>query len=485
VGDSLFITVFTPTYNRAHTLPALYNSLKAQEFKDFEWLIVDDGSSDQTRELIKEWLVEENSFKITYIRKGNRGGKHRAINTGTELAKGLLFFIVDSDDYLVPDSLKKIHNWEQTIPIAEKPAFAGISGNRGFSPTQAIGGSFGNGFLDATSLERKKFKIMGDKAEVFYTAVLKKFRFPEFEGEYHVTPAVVWFRLAHSGYKIRWFNEVVYICNYLEDGITKNMVKYVTDNPLGVALFEREYQCFMKEEYEKEFQILKRDFLKACTSLGITEPEGLFEKRPEALLSKAALYEYFILKEGTSRQINLRKLISDCLKNSGEESLAKLVWNQTVMLGKLLVEKEIYKIAKTNGLKRCDQMCLAGISLFQDEFELVEHLFLSNWPSYRYALLRNISGWYQKLGLWLPAKKAIELALEEAPFMRGAYLEKIQIDEQLGLWEEVKKTAEQAQKIFTDDRLFIGEEECIDNEAFTVHLHKSLRALEKIKKIMH
>ncbi|MCI7310350.1 MAG: glycosyltransferase family 2 protein [Prevotella sp.] len=93
------LTVFTPTYSRAYSLPRLYESLKAQTFVDFEWLIVDDGSTDGTKQLIEKWS-DEDSF-IRYYRQ-ERGGKHRAINLGVQQAKGDLFFIVDSDEYL-PD----------------------------------------------------------------------------------------------------------------------------------------------------------------------------------------------------------------------------------------------------------------------------------------------------------------------------------------------------------------------------------------------
>ena len=92
------ITVFTPTYNRAYSLPRLYESLQKQTFKDFEWLIVDDGSTDNTVDMVTGWS-KEGKLTIRYIQMTN-GGKHRAINKGVALAKGKLFFIVDSDDWL-------------------------------------------------------------------------------------------------------------------------------------------------------------------------------------------------------------------------------------------------------------------------------------------------------------------------------------------------------------------------------------------------
>ena len=94
----MFLTIFTPTYNRAYILPNLYESLVNQTSKDFEWVIVDDGSTDETESIVKKWIAESR-ICIKYIKQENQG-KHIAINTGTEHADGELFFIVDSDDSL-------------------------------------------------------------------------------------------------------------------------------------------------------------------------------------------------------------------------------------------------------------------------------------------------------------------------------------------------------------------------------------------------
>ena len=126
------ITVFTPTYNRGYAIEKLYRSLQRQSFKDFEWLIVDDGSTDNSEELIKNWICEENDFPIRYYKQEN-GGKCRAINRGLDLACGKLFFTVDSDDYLTDNALERINYWENTI--ANQPGFCGVAGNRGISET--------------------------------------------------------------------------------------------------------------------------------------------------------------------------------------------------------------------------------------------------------------------------------------------------------------------------------------------------------------
>ena len=104
------ITVFTPTYNRAYIIENLYRSLQRQTVKDFEWLVIDDGSTDNTQELFDKWISEENAFPIRYYKQRN-GGKCRAINRALDLAQGELFFTVDSDDYLTKDALEKVMRW--------------------------------------------------------------------------------------------------------------------------------------------------------------------------------------------------------------------------------------------------------------------------------------------------------------------------------------------------------------------------------------
>ena len=157
------ITIFTPTYNRAHTLKRLYESIKVQKYPDFEWIIIDDGSSDGTNELVKSF-IDENVIKIKYFFQEN-SGKHIAINKGIEEASGNLFFMVDSDDYITPDALNIIDKWEETID-GEK--YIGIAGLKIFENKKIIGSTFKDSieFVDTTSLEKRKYNISGDKAEV-------------------------------------------------------------------------------------------------------------------------------------------------------------------------------------------------------------------------------------------------------------------------------------------------------------------------------
>lgn len=231
------ITVFTPAYNRANTIECLYRSLCKQTSYNFEWLIVDDGSTDNTEELIRRLQKECELFQIRYFKKEN-GGKHTAINTGVKLANGFLFFIVDSDDYLLPEAIANIIEWEQSVSSSDD--FAGVSGNRGFSAGQLIGETFEGDFLDATTLEREQCNILGDKAEVYYTDVIKRYPFPVFENERFLTESIVWNRIAEDGLKIRWFNKIIYITEYRDDGLTKHYVRLLAKNPQGYALDVKE-----------------------------------------------------------------------------------------------------------------------------------------------------------------------------------------------------------------------------------------------------
>lgn len=236
------ITVFTPTYNRGYIIENLYHSLQRQTYQDFEWLVIDDGSTDNTEQLFEQWQKENNFFQIIY-KKVDNGGKHRAINKGIKLARGELFFIVDSDDRLTKDALEIANKVEKTIDKSNKHSFCGVCGLRGFisDNSKAIGTTFNDdGFLDITAIERQSNGITGDKAEIFYTEILRKYPFPEFEGEKFITECVVWNKMAHDGLKLRYFNEIIYFCDYLEDGLTYAGKELFIKNPQGWGYYIRQ-----------------------------------------------------------------------------------------------------------------------------------------------------------------------------------------------------------------------------------------------------
>ena len=237
------ITVFTPTYNRAYIIENLYRSLQKQTFTDFEWLVVDDGSTDDTKDLFARWQAEENPFPIRYYKKTN-GGKHRAVNCGLDLAAGEIFFTMDSDDVLTADSLGKIDQW--FCEIADDETLAGIAANKGFSETETVNHFFSASELDRSLLdmstyqENGQYVLNGERAIAFYTDYHRKYRFPEFDGENFMTEAVVYNRMAADGKRMRFYNDIIWIYEYQADGLTRNSAKLFLNNPKGYGLYVRE-----------------------------------------------------------------------------------------------------------------------------------------------------------------------------------------------------------------------------------------------------
>lgn len=230
------ITIFTPTYNRMSTLPRLYESICKQTDKNFEWLIIDDGSTDETKVLFDSWKKIKTDFPLRYYRVDN-GGKARAINKALELAKGKYFFIVDSDDYITDDCIESLNKWFDEIKDHEK--IIGVSGIRGTYTGKYINKKPDidslTGHIDASNIERDKLNLSDDMAEAFYTEKLRNYTFTVWETEKFLPEAVVWDRIALDGYKLRWYDKIIYHCEYMEGGLTRSSWKLLKENPMGYA----------------------------------------------------------------------------------------------------------------------------------------------------------------------------------------------------------------------------------------------------------
>ena len=260
------ITVCTPTYNRAHLLNKLYTSLKKQNYNSFQWIIVDDGSTDDTEAIVNEF-IKENNINIRYIKKKN-GGKHTALNIGIDNAEGELFWIVDSDDYIIDDALKYI--WNKWCELKDKKDFAGLSALKGYENKKVIGTTVNEEYIDADVLTyRYKYRVLGDKSEVYRTDILKKHKFPEYREEKFLTEAVVWNRIANDGYKIRWFNKVIYICEYLEGGLTNTSDKNIMDSWQGTTLYYKELLSYKQVPLKDKILNGARAYLHYCYEKGI------------------------------------------------------------------------------------------------------------------------------------------------------------------------------------------------------------------------
>lgn len=215
------LTVFTPTWNRAHTLPRLYESLAAQRSRDFVWLVIDDGSSDGTHELVQAWQAQAD-FPIEYVYQENRG-KHQAINTGVAHTRTELFLILDSDDELLPDAVDTIVGGWRAIPEADRPHFAGLWTLCATPSGGTLTGPLEKEVLDATLQElRYVYGIEEDMLRCFSTEVLRRYPFPETPpGCPYIPEGYVWFRMTRD-YVIRFLSVPCSRVHYQSTGLIAN-----------------------------------------------------------------------------------------------------------------------------------------------------------------------------------------------------------------------------------------------------------------------
>lgn len=218
-GEYLF-TVFTPTYNRARTLPRVYESLQRQTFRNFEWLIVDDGSSDSTRELISGWQAESN-FPIRYFYQENQG-KPAAFNHGVQKARGELFLTLDSDDGCIPEALERFKFHWDNIPALEKDTFSAVTVLCKDQNGNLVGDKFPRDVLDSDTIEVTfKYGVGGEKWGFQRTVVLRQFPFPSVPNSKFISESVVWFSLSQK-YKTRFVNEALRIY-HVHDGAVDHL----------------------------------------------------------------------------------------------------------------------------------------------------------------------------------------------------------------------------------------------------------------------
>lgn len=231
------ITIFTPTYNRAHTLPKLYESLKHQTGKNFEWLIVDDGSTDSTRELIASFQ-QENPFPIRYIKQENQG-KHVAFNRGIKEAKGSYFTNIDSDDFLLPDAVSMFYILIDEI--RDKPysgfTFIHFSNSKKYNPDHYGNKRWNKG-------EPYQWEFWGEMQYCIKREILAQFPFPVFPGENFCPESLILRRLEQK-YNILYTDCVLAKGDYLEEGLTRQYYKLLLANPHGSLL---NYKERMKNE---------------------------------------------------------------------------------------------------------------------------------------------------------------------------------------------------------------------------------------------
>lgn len=245
------VTVFTPTYNRAHTLTRLYESLCKQTCKDFEWLIVDDGSSDNTTELVEQFIMKEN-IRIRYFLQNN-SGQHVAMNRGIQEADSLLFFMLDSDDYLPENAIELILcKWKT---VSNDTSICGVVGNRCFKNGKVVGDEncYNEKIIDFLSY-RSNLRIRGDRAEVVKTSIIKNYLYPCFEGEKSLPIAFIFNRMAQE-YKALYFDECIYIADYLPDGMGAYWIRDRIKSPNGTAIYYGELTHYIKRNWRYKLRM--------------------------------------------------------------------------------------------------------------------------------------------------------------------------------------------------------------------------------------
>ena len=248
------VTVFTPTYNRGYVIEQAYRSLCRQTIKNFEWVVIDDGSTDDTTEKFETWVKQDNGFPICY-RKVPNGGKMRAVNIGLQLARGELFLNLDSDDRLTETAIETVLKWELTVQD-QKERYAGVAGLRCYFDGRLIGTTFNGEYLDASVLDREKYGISGDRVEVFYTELLRRHPFPEIEGEKFISEGVTWMEICYEEQRIlRWFNEKIYQCEYLKDGYSHQGLSLSLRNPKGLCLNIKKQIRYRKPSYKEKLYL--------------------------------------------------------------------------------------------------------------------------------------------------------------------------------------------------------------------------------------
>ena len=255
------ITILTPTFNRAHLLPRLFESLTHQTDFNFEWLVMDDGSTDGTSDLFAGKTFLSAPFPIRYYQQEN-GGKHCALNAGVKQAKGDFIFIADSDDWLLPQSVAIVGL--HTSAIADDNTFAGVAGLDVFDDERIVGTGLPQDIIDCNAMDiRYRYHVDGDLKEVFKTTVLQEFPFPEIQDEKFCPEQLVWFRIAQK-YKLRYFNTPIYVAEYQPNGITASIIRVRMLAPQATCMMYAEmlaYKIPFKEKIKAAINFWR---FKAC-----------------------------------------------------------------------------------------------------------------------------------------------------------------------------------------------------------------------------
>lgn len=273
------LTIFTPTYNRAYILDQCYESLVRQTCKDFVWLIIDDGSTDNTKELVEKWMKNDNGFEIRYHYKKN-GGMHTGHNAAYELINTELNVCIDSDDFM-PDN---------AVELITK--FWNKNGNYKYSGIIALD-VYKNGEIIGSKLPDKKSTTLsgfydkggkGDKKLIYRTDVINSYpKYPEFKDERFV-PLDYKYLLADQEYELLIINEAVCVVEYMEDGSSMNMFRQYYKNPRGFAFMRKVHM-----KYDKGFVKKFKNCIHYVSSSFISNNKSFIRESPNKIFTVLAI----------------------------------------------------------------------------------------------------------------------------------------------------------------------------------------------------
>lgn len=245
MDSKILISILTPTFNRAEKLIELYNSLLNQSNHKFNWIIIDDGSIDNTKEVVDQFNT--NKFAVNYYYKEN-GGKHTAHNLGLDFINTELTMVVDSDDILTKDAVQSIY--DEWLPVKDK-GLCGVSFLKSDKKGNISGLEFPNNNFIGNFIDiRINRNDISEKAEIWVTDILRKYPFPVFEGEKYVGEGAIWSSIAKK-YDMLFVNKIIYIYEYEQSGLTLSGRRLRIKNPFGgifaakVAL-SKEFKMSMK-----------------------------------------------------------------------------------------------------------------------------------------------------------------------------------------------------------------------------------------------
>ena len=289
--NDVILTIFTPTFNRAYTLHKCYESLLRQTCKNFIWLIIDDGSTDNTKELVNSW-INENKINIRYHYQENKG-MHGAHNTAYKLIDTEINTCIDSDDYMTDDAVEKINDfWEKN----KDDELAGFVALDAYENGEIIGTKFPENLKSTTYFDiYNKYKIKGDKKFIYRSELTKLYPYPIFEGEKYVSLAYKYAKLDEK-YKLALMNEVVCIVEYMDDGSSLNMLKQYIRNPKGFAFIRIDNMKNPKASLKFKF----KECIHYVSSSFISKNKNYLKESPCKILTVLAipvgyvLYRYII-----------------------------------------------------------------------------------------------------------------------------------------------------------------------------------------------